>query len=55
MHQYWANRHIYGVDGRGMGVNWVVAKASKMTQMIEFRVAMASTCTYNGPIVHYKA
>ena len=32
-----------------MGVGWVVAKAkkrSKMTQVVEFRVAMICTCTY---------
>ena len=28
---------------------------SKMTQIVEFRVAMMCTCTHKGPIFHYKA
>ena len=36
----------------------MVATAKKQrsgtTQMDEFRVAMTSICTYNGPIIHYK-
>ena len=28
---------------------------SKMTQIVEFRMAMMSTCTHKGPIFHYKA
>ena len=26
---------------------------SKMTQIVEFRVAMTTTCTHKGPIFHY--
>ena len=26
-----------------------------MTQMAEFRLAIMSTCTHNGPVFHYKA
>ena len=40
------------------GMEWVVVKAkqrSKMIQMVEFRVAMTSTCTHKGPIFCYKA
>ena len=51
--------YIYKVvDMREAGVGWVVAKAktkSKMTQIVEFRVAMMSTCTHKGSIFHYKA
>ena len=28
---------------------------SKMTQIVEFRMAMTSTCTHKGPMFHYKA
>ena len=30
-------------------------KYSRMTQMADFRVTMASTSTHNGPVFHYKA
>ena len=42
----------------GTGVGWVVAKAkskSKMTQLVELRVAMMPTYTQKGPILQYKA
>ena len=58
MDQYYMGWHIYGVGGKGGGLGCMVAKAkqrSKMTQMMEFRVAMTSTCTYNELIFHYKA
>ena len=45
-----------GQEGHGGG--WVVAKAITKKQddtMIEFRVAMTSTCTHKGLIFHYKA
>ena len=38
-----------GVGERGTGVGWVVAKAKTEKQyntMVEFRVAMTSTCTH---------
>ena len=47
-----------GVGGRGTGVRWVVAKAKTKKQdytIVEFRVAMTSTCTHKRPIFHYKA
>ena len=50
--------YIRGVGGRGAGVGWVVAKAKTKKQddiMIEFRVAMTSTCIHKGPIFHHKA
>ena len=40
-----------------MGVRWVVAKAKTKKQddtMVEFRVAMTSTCTHKEPTFHYK-
>ena len=40
-----------------VGVRWVVAKAKTKKQddtMVEFRVAMTSTCTHKEPIFHYK-
>ena len=40
------------------GVGWVVAKAKTKKQgdtMVEFRVAMMSTCTHKVPKFHYKA
>ena len=50
---------VYKVVGRReAGVGWVVAKAktkSKMIQIVEFRVAMMSTCTHKGSIFHYMA
>ena len=33
----------------------MLKQRSKMTQTVEFRVAMMSTCTHKGPIFHYKA
>ena len=41
-----------------MEVGWVVANAKAKKQddtMVEFRVAVTSTCTHKGPIFHYKA
>ena len=49
---------IQGGGWEGYGVGWVVAKAKTKKQyntMVEFRVAMTSTCTHKGPIFHYKA
>ena len=49
--------HIKVVGRREAGVGWVVTKAnikSKMTQIVEFRVAMMSTFTHKGSIFHYK-
>ena len=43
---------VGGVRGRvggGKGLN-----KSKMTQIVEFRVALMSTCIRKGPIFHYK-
>ena len=40
------------------GLGWVVTKAkikSKITQIVEFTVAMMCTCTHKGPTFHYKA
>ena len=53
----WA-RIYKGVGGNGPEVGWVVAKAKtkkQTTQMVEFRVAVTSTCTHKEPIFHYKA
>ena len=39
-------------------MRWVVTKAKKEKQddtMVEFRVAMTSTCPHKAPIFHYKA
>ena len=39
----------------GCGVEWVVAKVKIKKQddtLVEFRVAMTSTCTHKGPIFH---
>ena len=47
-----------GVSGRDVGVEWVVTKAKLKKQddtMVEFGVAMTSTCAHKGPIFHYKA
>ena len=46
------------VDKKGLGWGgwWQRLKQrSKTTQIVEFRVAMMSTSTHEGPIVHYKA
>ena len=46
------------VGKRGAGVGCVVAKAKQKKQddtLVEFRVAMTSTCTPKGPIFQYKA
>ena len=47
------------VGGKGtlVGGKWWprIKQKSKMTQLVEFRVAMMSTCTHKGPIFHYKA
>ena len=45
------------VDGKGIGVGWVMvkAKAKKRDTNDRFRVAVMSTCTHNGLIIHYKA
>ena len=48
---------VYIRGGAG-GVRWMVAKAKTKKQdntMVEFRVAMMSTCTYTGSVFHYKA
>ena len=42
----------------GAEVGWVVVKAKTQKQddaILEFRVAMSSTCAHEGPIFHYKA
>ena len=40
---------------RGWGGWWKKLKQrSKMTQIVEFRVAMTCTCTHKGSIFHYK-
>ena len=47
-----------GIGRRGVGWGrwWQRLKQrSKMTQIVEFRVAMTSTCTHKGPIFYYKA
>ena len=53
----WAS--IYnGVDGRGTGMEWVMAKGTSKKRndtLVEFRVTMTSTCTHKGPIFYYKA
>ena len=39
---------------QGWGGCWQKLKQrNNMTQIVEFRVAMTSTCTYKGPIFHY--
>ena len=47
-----------GVDGKGIGVGWVVVKAKAKKQGDtngRFRVPVMSTCTHNELIIHYKA
>ena len=45
-----------GWEGHRDGVGGGKAKTKKQDgTMVEFRVAMASTCTHKGPIFHYKA
>ena len=49
--------YIRGWVGGARG-GWVVAKAKTKKQdgtMVEFRVAVMSTYTHKGPIIHYKA
>ena len=44
-----------GRKGRGGGVGGGKSLIKEeMTQIVEFRVAMTCTCTYKGPIFHYK-
>ena len=43
---------------RGAGVEYIIAKAETNKQddtLVEFRVAMTSTCMHKEPIYHYKA
>ena len=50
--------YIMGCVGseQGWGGWWQKLKQrNKKTQIVEFRVAMMSVCTHNGPIFHYKA
>ena len=45
-----------GRGARGWGGWWKKLKQrNKKIQIVEFRVAMISTRTHNGPIFHYKA
>ena len=47
--------YIRGWEG-GVGGWWQkLNQRRKKTQIVEFRVAMTSTCTHKGPIFHYKA
>ena len=49
-------KRIYGVDGKGIGVGWVVVNAKwKSVTNGRFRVPVMSTCRHNGLIIHYKA
>ena len=46
------------VDGKGIGVGWVMVKAKAKKQgdtKGRFRVPVMSTCIHNGLIIHYKA
>ena len=46
--------YIWG-GWEGMGVGWVVAKLKTKKQddtLVDFRVAMISTCTHKGPMFH---
>ena len=47
-----------GGRGTGLGVWWVAAKAKTKKHndtMVEFRVAMMSTCIHKGSMFHYVA
>ena len=47
---------VWAGGARGWGEWWQkLNQRSKMTQIVEFRVAMTCTSTHKGPIFHYKA